>query len=132
MKQKFYRFMYGRNGFDHYSRFLVYAAVGLLVLDLIFGGIGIFYGVGVALMVYAYFRVFSKKLEKRRAENTKYLQWSSRFTGEFRNWRERRRMRKDYCFFRCPSCRTMLRVPRGKGKIRLTCRKCGNAFERKT
>lgn len=132
MKQKFYQFMIGRNGVDHFSRFLVYAALVFVVLDLIFGGSGIFYGAGIVCIVYSYYRIFSKKLEKRRAENAKYLRLQNKATAGFRNWRERVRQRKDYCFFRCPSCKAMLRVPRGKGKIRVTCRKCGNAFERKT
>lgn len=135
MKQKFYQFMYGRNGADQFSRFLSYAALACLVLELLLSATGlggIFWYFGVILLVYAYFRVFSKKLEKRRAENAKFLQLRARFTGGFRNWRERMRQRKDYVFFRCPSCRAMLRVPRGKGKVRVTCRKCGNAFERKT
>lgn len=132
MKQKFYQFMYGRNGFDQFSRVLVWAALILLLIDMILGSTGFLYGVGVVVMVYAYFRVFSKNLSKRRAENAKYLQWQSKFTAGFKNWRERMRQRKDYCFFRCPSCRAMLRVPRGKGKVRVTCRKCGNTFEKKT
>ncbi len=132
MRDKFIRFMYGRNGVDHFSRFLIYAALVCILLDIVFGGTGIFYGLGIALMVYSYFRTFSKNLDKRRAENAKYYQLSSRFTGEFRNWRERQKQRKDFVFFRCPSCRAMLRVPRGKGRIRVTCRKCGNNFERKT
>lgn len=132
MRQKIYQFMIGRNGVDHFSRFLTYAAVVLALLDMLFGGTGVFYGLGIVLIVYAYIRVFSKKLEKRRAENAKYLQMQQKFTGSFRNWRERQRQRKDYCFFRCPSCKAWLRVPRGKGKVRVTCRKCGTAFERKT
>lgn len=131
MRDKLIRFMYGRNGVDQFSRFLIYAALICILLDILLGG-GIFYGIGLVLMVYSYFRVFSKNLTKRRAENAKYYQLQSRFTGGFRNWRERQKQRKDYCFFRCPSCRAMLRVPRGKGKIRVTCRKCGNNFERKT
>ena len=132
MKQKIYQFMYGRNGFDQFSRALTWAAVILLLLDAILGNTGFLYGIGLVVIIYAYYRVFSRKLEKRRAENAKYMQWQTKATAGFANWRERMRQRKDYCFFRCPSCRSMLRVPRGKGKIRVTCRKCGNAFERKT
>ena len=132
MREKLIRFMYGRNGVDHFSRFLVYAALILVVLDMLFGGTGIFYGAGIALLIYSYFRVFSKNLNKRRAENAKYFHFRSKFTSGFTNWRERQKQRKDYVFFRCPSCKAMLRVPRGKGRIRVTCRKCGNNFERKT
>ena len=72
------------------------------------------------------------KLIERRRENAWYLQKTYKITNGFKNWRERQKQRKDYAFFRCPSCKAMLRVPRGKGKIRVTCRKCGNAFERRT
>lgn len=132
MKQKLYQFMYGRNGFDQFSRALVWAALILLLIDLILGSTGFLYGIGLVVIIYGYFRVFSKNLAKRRAENAKYIAFRNKFTSGWRNWRERVRQRKDYCFFRCPSCKSMLRVPRGKGKIRVTCRKCGNAFERKT
>ncbi len=131
MRDKLIRFMYGRNGVDHYSRFLIYAALICVLIDVLLGG-GIFYGIGIVLMVYSYFRVFSKNLNKRRAENARYFQIRSKFTNAFRDWRDRRRQSKDYVFFRCPSCKAMLRVPRGKGRIRVTCRKCGNNFERKT
>lgn len=131
MREKLARFMYGRNGVDHFSRFLIYAALVCILLDILLGG-GIFYGLGLALMIYGYFRVFSKNVGKRRAENARYFQLRNKFVYGFRNWRERRKQSKDYCFFRCPSCRAMLRVPRGKGRIRVTCRKCGNAFEKRT
>lgn len=132
MRDKLIRFMYGRNGIDHFSRFLIYAALICVILDMLLGGSGLFYGVGIVLMVYSYFRVFSKNLAKRRAENARYYQYRSKVVNGFKNWRERQKQRKDYVFFRCPSCKAMLRVPRGKGKIRVTCRKCGNNFDRKT
>lgn len=135
MKQKLMQFMYGRNGVDLFSRFLLYASLVSFLLRLIAGdgALGrIFWYITLALIIYCYFRVFSKNLDKRRAENAKYYELRTRFLGLFRDWRDRRRQSKDYCFFRCPSCRAMLRVPRGKGKIRVTCRKCGTAFERKT
>ncbi len=131
MKEKLIRFMYGRNGVDHFSRFLVYSALVCILLDIFVEG-GIFYLIGIALMVYGYFRAFSKNLDKRRAENARYFQYRNKVVFAFRNWRDRQKQRKDYAFFRCPSCRAMLRVPRGKGRIRVTCRKCGNAFERRT
>ena len=42
----------------------------------------------------------------------------------------RRRQRNIYSFFKCPSCGTVLRVPKGKGRVRITCKSCGNVFER--
>ena len=130
-KEKFMRFMAGRYGADQLSRFLMFAAIALVVVN-IFLRSGILWLLGVAALVCVYFRMFSRNYDKRRRENERFLQLKYRLTGGARNWLDRRKQRRDYAFFRCPSCRAMLRVPRGKGKIRVTCRKCGNAFERKT
>ncbi|MCD7903186.1 MAG: hypothetical protein LUF77_00475 [Oscillospiraceae bacterium] len=131
MREKFYRFMIGRNGADQLSRFLTYVALALIVLNL-FVGSTVLWLLGLAALVWAYFRMFSKNVARRREENGKYLQLQYKLTQRFRDWRDRQKQRRDYVFFRCPSCKAMLRVPRGKGRIRVTCRKCGNAFEKKT
>ena len=131
MKEKFLRFMAGRYGADQFSRFLSFVALALIVLNLFFRS-SVLWVLGLAVLVLTYVRMFSKNYEKRRKENERYLQLKYKLTSGFRNWNDRRKQSRDYVFFRCPSCRAMLRVPRGKGKIRVTCRKCGNAFERKT
>lgn len=134
MKQKFMQFMAGRNGADAFSRFLTYAALVLILLELIIGGaVGriLWYAV-ILVLGYSYFRMFSKNLARRREENAKYYRVRTKVVNAFKNFIERWKQRKDFCFFRCPSCKAMLRVPRGKGKVRVTCRKCGTAFERKT
>ena len=131
MKEKFYRFMAGRYGSDQLSRFLSFLALALIVLNLFLKSTALWL-LGIVALVLVYVRMFSRNYEKRRKENERYLQWKYKLTGGVRNWTDRQKQRRDYVFFRCPSCRAMLRVPRGKGKIRVTCRKCGNAFERKT
>lgn len=134
MKQKLIQFMYGRNGFDLFSRFLTYLALVLVVLQLFVRGAAgrVLWYLAIAVLVYAYFRIFSRNLNRRREENAKYYHYRMKAINGFRDWKDRRRQSRDYKFFRCPSCRAMLRVPRGKGKIRVTCRKCGTAFERKS
>ena len=134
MRERFYHFMAGRNGGDLFSRFLSFAAITFMLLSLIFRGkVGmvLWYG-ALLILIFSYFRIFSKNLPRRRAENAKYCQYRGLVIDGFRDWRERRGQRRDYKFFRCPSCTVMLRVPRGKGRIRVTCRKCGTSFERKT
>ncbi len=131
MKEKFLRFMAGRYGADQFSRFLSFVALALIVLNLFFRS-SVLWILGLAVLVLTYVRMFSKNFEKRRKENERYLQLKYKLTSGFRNWNDRRKQSRDYVFFRCPSCHAMLRVPRGKGKIRVTCRKCGNAFEKKT
>ena len=123
--------MAGRCGPDELSRFMGYAALALIVLNL-FVRSALLWGLGLAVLLLAYFRMLSKNLYRRRAENERFLRLRFRVTGVLGDWRDRWRQRRYYAFFRCPECRTLLRVPRGKGKIRITCRKCGNAFDRKT
>ena len=131
MRDKLYRFMAGRYGTDQLNRFLSILALVLVVLNL-FVRSPVLWLLAVIALVLTYVRTFSRNMEKRRAENAKYLQLTERFRSALRNLKDRWSMRKDYAFFRCPSCHAMLRVPRGKGRIRVTCRKCGNAFERRT
>ena len=134
MRERFYQFMTGRNGSDLFSRFLSFAAVAFMLLALVLRGTvgtALWYA-ALLLLIYDYFRIFSRNLSRRRAENAKYCQYRGLLIDSFRDWRERRCQRRDYKFFRCPSCSVMLRVPRGKGRIRVTCRKCGTSFERKT
>ena len=131
LKEKFMRFMAERYGADQFSRFLSFLALALIVLNLFLRST-LLWLLGFAALVLVYLRMFSKNYEKRRRENERYLQLKNKLTGGVRNWMDRQKQRKDYVFFRCPGCHAMLRVPRGKGKIRVTCRKCGNAFERKT
>ena len=135
MREKMARFMAGRNGTDQFARFTLTASLVLLVLSMLFRS-GLFgtllWVLAVALLVYTYTRILSRNLQKRRAENVKFLSFSSDAKRSLAARRERYAMRKDYCFFRCPSCKTMLRVPKGKGKILVRCSKCGQSFERKT
>ena len=92
----------------------------------------VFWILSLLVLVYTYYRIFSRNVARRREENGRYLQLKYKLTGGVKNRVDRWKQRKEFVFFRCPDCRAMLRVPRGKGRIRVTCRKCGNAFERKT
>ncbi len=131
MKEKLLRFMAGRYGMDQLNRFLSTAAMVLVIINL-FVRSTLLWLLALAVLIYCYVRMLSRNLEKRRKENGRYLEIKSRLTNGLRNWRDRQKQKKDYCFFHCPACKAMLRVPRGAGRIRVTCRKCGNAFERKT
>lgn len=128
------RFMYGRYGMDPLGRFLLIAALVLLVFSMFLGSVAnlIFWVLGLAALVWCYARALSRKFDKRRAENNKYLRVKAAVMQWFSSVKTRWTQRKEYRFFRCPSCHALLRVPKGKGRIQLTCRKCGNRFERKS
>ena len=134
MREKLIRFMTGRNGADNLSRAVSFIVVALLVVGLFTDHevSRVLWVFAVLGMVYVYFRIFSRNVYKRRTENQKYLRMTPGIRGYFRGLRERWSQRKDYKFYRCPSCRTLLRVPRGKGKIKLVCRKCGTSFIKTT
>lgn len=134
MKQKLQRFMYGRNGADQLSRFLSIISIILLALSMFLGeGLrDLIFILAVASLLYTYFRVFSKSLAARRQENESFLRHKKRFSDKIHLRKVMWAQRKEYKFFKCPSCSATLRVPRDKGRIRIVCRKCGTSFEKKT
>ena len=135
-RQRLAQFMYGRNGYDAFSQFLLICCVALLVLGMLFSRVPVlamlFQLAEWAALIYCMFRTFSRNVVRRQQENAWYYQKRQRFLNWCRSLKDRWQQRKDYRFFRCPSCHALLRVPRGKGKLLLTCRKCGNRFERKS
>jgi len=134
MKQKFAKFMYGRYGMDELSKFISYVALALLIVSMLLGQSekSVVFIIALILLILTYFRTFSKNFEKRRAENMKYLNFKRPLTERSKLRREMWAQRKEFKFFKCPSCKAVLRVPTGKGKVRIVCKKCGMAFEKKT
>ena len=130
MKERFTRFMIGRNGNDQLNVFLLVVAVIFLLLGSFFGSVlnTVLRTIAFALIIVIYFRMFSKDIYKRRDENGKYLRIRLKIFSKLKALKERWVQRKDYKFFTCPSCKAVLRVPRGRGKIKIVCRKCGNTF----
>ena len=93
----------------------------------------VLYLVAVGLLVFSIFRTFSKNLTARRAEYEWYRSHIiAPLTKKRNEGRTRRAQAATHCFFKCPGCRQTVRVPKGKGKIRITCPKCGKVFEKKT
>ncbi len=134
MREKLLRFMQGRNGNDAFNRFLLGLELVLLLISFLLRGFAarLFNALFLLLLVYIYYRMFSRDLYKRSAENAWYWEKRNRFVARFRLLKERWLQRKDFRFFSCPSCHTTLRVPKGRGKIKIVCRKCGTSFVRKS
>ena len=88
--------------------------------------------VGTALLVWEAFRCFSLNHAARRRELNVYYNVKYKIKGFFGNITRRMRDRKKYKYFKCKVCKTTLRVPRGKGKVRITCKNCSNKFTAKT
>lgn len=120
------RFMYGRNGVDALSWALVVLEVVLSLLSSFIhvrGVSQVLYLVSTALMFVVLLRIFSRNLARRQAENAKFLTWWTPKANAIRGARARR-ADKAHKYVRC-SCGAYCRVPRGVGKIELTCPKCG-------
>lgn len=130
MREKLYRFMQGRYGADQLNRFLTILVIICLVFSLF--GLRIFYVFGIALLIYSYFRVFSKNLYKRREENAAFIRMEYRFRQRFASWKRTMQQRKTHHIYRCPSCKQKIRVPRGKGRIEIRCPKCSHTFIKKS
>ena len=111
------RFMYGRYGTDTLNLVLIIAAF----LCNLFGRNYILYLISLALITLALLRMFSRNIAARRRENA----W---LTGLFKPRADAKTHRR----FACPKCHQKVRVPKGKGKIMITCPKCGEKFAKKT
>ena len=116
-------FMMGRYGTDRLN--MVILSVGLVasllsvilrapVMDLVL------FVLSYGMMFWAIFRTLSRNTYKRYQENRKFLQLVGRIKD------------REHRYFDCPKCRQMVRVPRGKGKIAITCPRCREKFVKKT
>lgn len=130
IRSKLQQLMYGRCGADQLSMFTLWTAVILWVVYLFTGWL-VFYLLSMVLVLLTFARMFSRRLEKRRAENAKFLSMVRPLRRKFSAWRCRLKD-KDHRYFRCPNCKQQMRVPKGKGRIQVTCRNCGITFEERS
>ncbi|MDD5938626.1 MAG: hypothetical protein PUC36_06410 [Clostridiales bacterium] len=124
------RVMYGRYGADQLGFALIGCYLAFYILSLLTRG-KLLSLLSTLCLILAFYRTFSRQIERRRAENERFLE-SVRPIVRWYNVRKCRRQDRDHCYFRCPNCGQQLRAPKGKGKISVTCRSCGATFEKKT
>lgn len=152
LRNRLYRFMQGRNGVDELARFINIMSIVSLLIALLFTLLStaflrhemlpaatvftvlhyVFYGIALFLFVYWIFRILSRRVAKRQAENTRFLYRKQKLRRKLDGVKQQRKDRKTFRYFKCPKCGQRMRAPRHKGKIRVTCRACGNVFETKT
>lgn len=128
---RFSKFMQGRYGVDSLSRFLSAILLIIIVLGLFvripFSGL-----ITLALLVVLYWRMFSRNIPKRYAENQKFLEYRDKIFGRFSNFSSNMSQFKDYHIYKCPQCNQKIRIPRGKGHIMVRCPRCGYEFHKKS
>lgn len=135
MKEKFMRFMQGRYGVDQLSKAMLITGLIVILLSSFFTRTGagtLFYFLGWILIIYCYFRIFSRNISKRYAENQAYLAKTYKIRTFFQRQKNSLNQRKVYHIYKCPGCKQKIRIPRGKGKIEIRCPKCGTTFIKKS
>lgn len=127
------RFMYGRYGLDELSKFLWIVSLVMVVISVLpFPFFFLLYIAGMLLMIYVFYRTFSKKIVKRRRERDWYMKKTERFRRARKLRKSKKRDRKTHVYFKCSHCKNVLRVPKNKGTIIVTCPVCKNKTEKTT
>ena len=130
MKEKLIRFMQGRYGVDNLNTHALWLVIILLIINMFVGNMFISI-LSYALWFIVIYRTFSRQVYKRYAENEKYLKTIQPVT-QFFNLQKKRISDRQHKYYSCPKCKQMVRLPKGKGKIVVTCPKCQNKFEKRT
>ncbi len=130
LKAGIQNFMKGRRGADELSMALLVVGLVLSLLSSIFH-LNILYLLSLAIYIFAVYRMLSRNLEKRYAENAAFLTlWRGKGSA-IRQFFNRMKNLKKYKYFKCPECKSRLRLPRGVGEVTVTCGKCHHAFKQK-
>ena len=125
------QFMQGRYGADQMGQMLSAVSMVFLIISL-FSRNQAWFLLAVIGIVYNYFRMFSKNISKRYAENQKYLKMTAGIRRKLASWKSQLAQRKIYHIYRCPGCKQKIRVHRGRGKIEIRCPKCNTRFVKKS
>lgn len=131
MKERMQRFMAGRYGNDQLNQFIFIVAIISMVLEIITRQ-SLFYTLTLVLLILAYVRVFSRNINKRYEENMKFLQRKDAILNKFRKQKYYAAQRRNFHIYTCPQCKQKIRIPKGKGKISITCPKCRTSFIKKS
>lgn len=131
MKEKMRQFMTGRYGTDQLGRFTMGIGVAALILHMLTKST-LFYILTLFCLIAYCFRAFSRDFSRRYNENLQFLRMRNQFTGRLQLMKLHASQSKDFRFYKCPSCQQKVRVPRGRGKIAITCPKCRHEFVRKS
>ncbi len=119
--------MIGRYGQDELGKFILSLSLILLIINL-FVKTAALSAAALVLIIYSYYRIFSRDVSARYAENKKFLTSLDPLRRKFFSSKNKYDNRKVYKYIKCPKCKFEMKVPKNKGKIRVTCKKCGEKF----
>ena len=132
----FANLMRGRYGMDQLNRALTIVALIFIVINFFFH-LRIINWIAVILLIYIYCRMFSRNISRRTAENQRYMQFAGSIRSKFDRGRQSSygggwsKKDKNHKIMKCPGCGEKLRVPKGVGKINITCPHCHTKFTKK-
>lgn len=128
LKEKFIRFMYGRNGVDALNKFIFFLYIVTFIVYLFVQHYSVLIIEGVLLLIYIY-RTFSKKLYVRQKENQIYLNIINAIKRPFLRLFHRIRDRKTHVYKKCPNCKRILKLRKIKGSHKVKCPICSHHFD---
>lgn len=131
MRQKFAQFMQGRYGVDQLASFLN-ALLLILIIGNLFLGSRILELAVILLFIFSYARIFSRNHSRCYKQNQWFLDKTSGIRRIFAKEKAYQTIRKDYHIYTCSQCKQKIKIPKGKGKIIVTCPKCGNEFKKRS
>ena len=126
------RFMAGRYGMDGFNRFLMGVYLALWVLSRCFRNWRVELGFSVAataVLVGLFWRMLSRDIPRRQAENQWFYRWWTPVRGWLRRQFDRLRDIRRCRYRRCPGCRAWLRLPIKRGRRTVTCARCHTTFK---
>lgn len=130
IRNAFARFMYGRNGSDQLGLFTLALYLVVWLIQAFCRWLPLLL-LEYLLLAVTLFRILSRNLARRRAENARFLQIMRPLAARWQSLCTRVSDR-EHRYFRCPNCGQQMRVPRGKGRLTVHCRTCGATFEEKS
>lgn len=130
-KNRLENFMRGRYGTDQLNLF-IFILILIIIVANAFLKKPILNGLSTILIIYAYYRILSKDINARYNENKKFLETVSPISTKINFHKRKFENRKEYKYIKCPNCKLEMRVPRGKGKLIVKCKKCNEKFNVKS
>ena len=127
----FFQGRYGAYGMDRLTRVLLVIAALFLVISFA-TPLGFLYYIAFVILFYCYFRMFSKNIPARYKENEIFVKKTDRVASFFKNTGKKISEFRKYHIYKCPSCGQKIRIPRGKGKIAISCPRCKNEFVKRS
>lgn len=130
IKYAFRKFMIGRSGADELSFALLIGGLVTAILSSLTASV-VLNILSTAFYVLCVFRMFSKNIAKRYEENRKFVEWRLKHKTSFSQAAIRMKNMRNYKYFKCPECQSLLKLPRKVGEVTVTCGKCRHEFKKK-